>query len=371
MITAIICAAGKGERAGFARNKCFEEYEGLPVLSRTLAPFIALDEIDEILVACSQEDEAALPPLLSPFSKARPVRGGATRAESVYNALKEARGELVLVHDGARPFVSRKSILDCIASIKKYGSGVCALPATDTTALVLNGKINSVPKREQVYTLQTPQGFVKNELLSAYEKAFLENKTFTDDSGVYAEYVAPPRVYMGERENRKLTFQEDFSRGLRVGFGVDTHAFGAPADFITLGGVKIPAKSGLVAHSDGDVLAHAVMDALLSAAGLRDIGYYFPDTDEKWKGADSMLLLKEVVRLIEEQGLKAGNLSVSVLAETPRLAPHIEKIKENLAEALSLPPSKVAVAAGTNEKLGYVGEGKGITVYAYAHAICK
>lgn len=149
--------------------------------------------------------------------------------------------------------------------------------------------------------------------------------------------------------------------------------FGSPdskeKNFITLAGVKIPSEHGLKAHSDGDVLIHALMDALLSAAGLRDIGYYFPDTDEKLRGADSMELLKEVMRLIREAGFAPANASISVLAEKPRLSPHIEAMKLNVADALGIPPAAVGIAAGTNEKLGYVGEGKGITVYATV--LCK
>ncbi len=366
MITAIICAAGKGARTGFARNKLLEEYEGMPVMCRTLSRFSAIAEIDEILITCSKEDEEAFTALLAPYPQAKLVRGGNTRFESVLHALRKATGDIVLVHDGARPFVSESTIYGCIQSVKEFGSGVCALPVTDTVVGAENLDVTFVPKRKNVFTVQTPQGFYTKKLLAAYEKAHEEGKAFTDESGVYLEYAGTPRLFIGNRENRKLTFAEDFCTAPRVGFGVDTHAFGAERNFITLAGVQIPSKSGLIAHSDGDVLVHAVMDALLSAAGLRDIGYYFPDTDERYAGADSMLLLREVVQKISEQGFAVFNLSVSVLAETPRLAPYIEKMKENLASALSLPLSSVGIAAGTNEKLGYIGEGKGITVYAYA-----
>lgn len=368
MITAIICAAGKGERAGFQGNKVLEELNGLPVLSYSLSAFSPL--ADEIIVVCRQEDEAHIKKLLSPVPNARLCFGGATRTKSVYNGLTEAKGEIVLVHDAARPFVSAKIISDCIESVKKYGSGVCALPATDTTVLSEDGKVVNVPPRGSVYTVQTPQGFLKEKLIAAYEQAFREGNEFTDDSGVYAHYVERPFLFTGERANKKLTYPEDFTPAERVGFGIDTHAFytedeGRPfINFITLGGVRIPSEKILKAHSDGDVLTHALMDALLSAAGLRDIGYYFPDTDEKCKGAFSMDLLEEVLRLVHKQGLSPKNVSISILAETPRLSPYIEAIKESLSEALNLPENAIGVAAGTNEKLGYVGEGKGITVYA-------
>lgn len=385
MVTAIIVAAGKGARAGFSKNKVLCELNGLPVLCYSLSAFAPL--ADEILVACRKEDEAEITALLRPFPDARTVRGGDTRGKSVYAALKEAAGDVVLVHDAARPFVTEKLIRDCIASVGQYGSGVCALPATDTTVLAENGTVQAVPRREEVFTVQTPQGFYRDKLLAAYEKAFAEEAEFTDDGGVYARFIEPPRLFEGDRSNKKLTYAGDFAPAERVGFGIDTHAFAvAPAplssfrghseplageesheakhEHITLGGVRIPSARPLKAHSDGDVLVHALMDALLSAAGLRDIGYYFPDTDEKFRGADSMQLLDKVMRLVQGAGFTVANASISVLAETPRLSPYIEAMKQNLSKALHVPESAVGIAAGTNEKLGYIGEGKGITCYA-------
>jgi 2-C-methyl-D-erythritol 2,4-cyclodiphosphate synthase len=151
-----------------------------------------------------------------------------------------------------------------------------------------------------------------------------------------------------------------------VGFGVDTHAFGKTQDYVTLCGVKVPSESGLIAHRDGDVAVHALMDAMLSGAGLKDIGYYFPDTDEKWRGADSMEKLLEVKKLILEQGFHVKNVSIAIQAEKPRLAKYIDEMKFTLANALRIDVARVGIAAGTNEGLGYVGEGKGITVNAYA-----
>lgn len=361
MISVILCAAGSGARTGFAENKILKELSGLPVLCHSLSAFAFADEI---LITCRKEDEARITPLLSPFPQARLVRGGKTRTESVYNALSEVKGEIVLVHDAARPFVTRKIIEDCISCVKVHGSGVCALPATDTAALCQDGVIYSHPSRQEVYAVQTPQGFVTEKLLEAYEKAFAEGREseFTDDSGIYGEYIKPAHIFAGDRRNRKLTFPEDFAPAERVGFGIDTHAFGKPQDFIVLGGVKIPAKSGLVAHSDGDVLVHALMDALLSAAGLRDIGFYFPDTDPRFDNANSMEMLETVMNLLRERNFAVKNGSLSVLAESPRLFPYIEKIRANLISALD--SEAIAVAAGTNEKLGYIGEGKGITAYA-------
>lgn len=364
-VCAIVCAAGKGERAGFSKNKLLVPVGGQTVLERTVSAF-DFPEIEEILVTASEEDQEEISRLFADLPKVRIVSGGATRTQSVFRALEENRCDIVLVHDGARPFVSRRCIENCIQSVKTFGSGVCAVPSVDTVALAdENGAIASVPPRNRAYSVQTPQGFFAKELLGAYRKALAGGGEYTDDSSVYAAFVSPPRLCEGSRDNKKLTYPEDFSDGFaRTGIGIDTHAFGKPQDFILLAGVKIPSDSGLVAHSDGDVLVHAVMDAMLSAAGLKDIGHYFPDTDERWSGADSMNLLSEVRRKILAEGFAVKNLSVAVLAEKPRLSKYIDAMRLSLADALGLDPAAVGISAGTNEGLGYVGEGKGITVYA-------
>ena len=363
MISVILCAAGSGSRAGFPENKVLRELNGLPVLSYSLSAF---GEADEILIPCREEDEARIGALLSPFPGARTVRGGETREESVFSALREVKGDIVLIHDAARPFVTRETVRACIQSVQQYGSGVCALPATDTTVLARDGTVAAVPPRGMVFTVQTPQGFLSGELKHAFSLAEREGKlsSFTDESSLYAAYIAPPHLFEGDRRNKKLTYPEDFAPCERAGFGIDTHAFGKAQDYIVLAGVRIPSESGLIAHSDGDVLVHAVMDALLSAAGLFDIGHYFPDTDARFAGADSMKLLDSVMALVKKEGLAPANVSVSVLAERPRLAPYIDAMRAKLATALGISPSAVGIAAGTNETLGYVGEGRGITVYA-------
>ncbi len=348
---------GRAEEAGGVLKGC--------VLEKTISAF-DIPAVTEILVTASETDFEEISALCARFPRTRVVLGGKTRSDSVRGALKAATGEIVLVHDGARPFVSEKIISGCISSVSRFGSGICAVLAVDTVAVSENGYIGAVPPRDKVFALQTPQGFYTEELRRAYTAAEKEGGTYTDDSSVYAAFIGAPRLCEGSRENKKLTFPEDFSDNYaRAGFGVDTHAFGKKQDFILLAGVKIPSESGLVAHSDGDVLAHAVMDALLSAAGLKDIGHYFPDKDEKWRDADSMQMLREVRSLIAREGFAPKNLSVAVQAEKPRLAKFIDQIKSSLARALGLDCSAVGVSAGTNEGLGYVGEGKGITVNAY------
>ncbi len=365
-VCAVICAAGKGSRAGFAKNKLLIPFEGSTALEKTVSAF-DFPAVDEIIITSSPEDYEEITSLCAKFSRTRAVLGGDSRSQSVYNALKTTTADIVLIHDGARPFVTREIVEGCIHSVKTAGSGVCAVECRDTVATVQEGKIISVPPRAALRQIQTPQGFFRENLTYAYERAFESGKTgYTDDSSVFADYCGAPRICAGSTENIKLTYAEDFTKNaLRCGFGIDTHAFGKPQDFILLAGVKIPSESGLVAHSDGDVLVHAVMDAMLSAAGLKDIGHYFPDTDEKWRGASSMTMLAQVVELLKEKGYGVRNLSVAVQAEKPRLAKYIDEMKNSLANALRIDPAYIGVAAGTNEGLGYVGEGKGITVNAY------
>ena len=350
-VSVIICAAGKGERAGFGKNKLLAPLYGAPALYHTLKKF-AVKEIDEIIVTVSARDEKEISAVCRPFA-CTIVRGGETRTQSVKNALEKVTGEIVLIHDGARPFLSRQLILNCIDSVKRFGSAVCTVKFTDTAVCGQLGEITDRLDRDTTFCVQTPQGFYTEDIARAYELS--NGKEYTDDSAVYGEFIAPPRLIEGERQNIKLTYKEDFNRE------INTLIEGSE---VTLGGVKIPFCRSLAAHSDGDVVIHAVMDALLSAAGLKDIGHYFPDTDEKYKGADSKQLLKKVVEISTKQGFKAENVSVTVQTEKPKLAPYINNMKENIVGILGIDASATAISAGTCEGLGFVGEQLGICAYA-------
>ena len=367
-ISAVVPAAGAGARAGFSKNKLLTFFRGEPVLYRTVSALSACESIGEIVIAAAKRDIADISAMFEKFANVRAVCGGDTRTQSVLFALRACDSpDYVLIHDGARPFVTQKILSDCIETVRAHGSAVCALPVTDTIALCAEEKIGSIPDRSALYALQTPQAFSYAEILAAYEK--IGGETFTDDSGVYAKFVAPPQIFAGDVKNKKLTFREDFLSdplpAPRVGVGIDTHAFGKAQDHIVLGGARIPSESGLIAHSDGDVLVHAVMDALLSAAALPDIGHFFPDTDPAFADADSLRLLERVRDLLAEKGFAPRNVSAAIQAERPRLHKYIPAMRENIARALRISPDDVGLSAGTNEGLGYVGEGKGITVTAY------
>ena len=368
-IYAVIPAAGAGSRAGFEKNKILQKMGGVSVLWRTVSAFAQNENIAGIAVCANKNERAEIGRELCGFAKVLYADGGSTRTESVKNALEVLAAlpcppDYVLIHDAARPFVSQKIIDDCVKTVRAHGSAVCALPCTDTLVHAQNGIIAGSYDRETAFTLQTPQGFGFGELLAAYRKITPDDR-FTDDSGVYAKYVAPPFLFMGEKRNIKLTFREDFAMNeTRTGIGVDTHAFGAERKYIVLGGVRIDAPTGLHAHSDGDVLCHAVMDALLSAAGLPDIGHYFPNSSPQYKGADSLALLGKVRGILEVHGFAVGNISAAIVAEAPKLVPHIQKMKQNIADVLQISERAVGISAGTNEGLGYLGRGEGITVVA-------
>ncbi len=374
LIYAILPAAGSGTRTGFSENKILKKLGGESVLRRAALAFASNARVAGIAVCIGAAEKQAAEAALSGIENVLFAAGGDTRTQSVKNALEALAAlpcppDYVLIHDAARPFVSQKTIDGCIDCMLARGSAVCALPCTDTLVRAENGFVLHAIERQGAYALQTPQGFAFAPLLKAYRRIGAD-EPFTDDSGVYAKYVAPPCLCAGSAENKKLTFAEDFAMdAFRTGVGVDTHAF-CEGSRIVLGGVPVPHERALHAHSDGDVLCHAVADALLSAAGLPDIGHYFPNTDPQYRGANSLALLGKVRELIETEGFAVNNVSAAVLAERPKLAPYIAQMKKNLAAALGVAESAVGISAGTNERLGYIGRGEGITVLATA-ALCS
>ena len=367
-ITVIIAAAGSGERAKLNKNKILEDLGGVSVIRRTFDAFSSSGLIDEYIVAAKREEIPVIKPLLPDFVKF--AVGGATRTESVKNALKLTTGGIVLIHDGARPFVSKTVISNCMESAIKHGSGVAAIPTRDTVA-----ESSETPKylgKKGLLLIQTPQAFKAAKIKAAYEKA--GDKVFNDDGEVYLNSFGTLNFADGDKDNIKLTYPEDFNfnanKETRFGTGFDCHRLVENRKLI-LGGVEIPFEKGLLGHSDADALTHAIMDAVLSACAMRDIGFWFPDSDEKYKGADSMKLLAEVLRITGEKGFRAESVSAVIMAEKPKLSKYIPAITESLANALGVAPDKVGVSATTLEGLGFVGREEGICVHANAVVVKK
>ncbi len=365
----ILTCAGKGERAGFEKNKLLTSINGTTVLERSFSTFVKSGLIDEYVITASKEDFNEISLIANRYG-AKTVLGGLTRTDSVKNALTAVSGDVVLIHDGARPFVSQRIIKDCVESARKFGSGITAIKSRDT---VSKGKteITDYLGKEEVLIIQTPQAFNLQEIKTAYKLA--NGGAFNDDGEVYKTFIKPPHVVQGDYDNLKLTYKKDFElllnkNGVRVGTGFDCHRLVENRKLI-LGGVEIPHCKGLLGHSDADVLTHAVADAILSAASLRDIGYHFPDTDPTYKGACSIELLKKVLLLIKEKGYKVNNMSAVIMAEKPKLLGHIPAITQNLANVLSLSQEEVGIGATTLEGLGFVGREEGICVYSTATLI--
>ena len=389
-ISVIICAAGRGERAGFEKNKLLVPVNGAPVIyhtARVANKFLSClgrnDSRAELIIACSPQDMPEITAICAPFG-AIIAEGGQTRTESVFNALKAVTGEIALIHDGARPFTSVEQFLTCLDCVKEHKSGIVATPSTDTVYVTDGGWAAHIPERSAVFAVQTPQGFFTKDIKEAYEKAIASGETFTDDGSVYSRFISPARICpCGTATNRKLTYKEDFDnfspliprtvegKVEKAGIGIDVHAFGKKQDFVMLCGVKVPCDCGLVAHSDGDVALHAVMDAILSAAGLRDIGYYFPENDPAFEGADSAALLVKVINLAGERDYKVCGLSVAIQAEKPRLSAYIDEMKERLSALTGAEVNSIGISAGTSEGLGFVGEGRGICVTCAATLTLK
>ena len=374
----VIVAAGRGHRAGLGQNKVFYRLEGRSVLSRCLDAFVASGLVDGLVLVLSEDDFDRYAALCRDEGACPLVRqvvpGGKTRRESVYNGLKALPKDvgIVAVHDAARPFVSRAVIAATIDSARQWGSGVISTPVVDTIKLIGADGSVTTPDRSMLRAVQTPQTFDAARLLAAHERAAAEGLEVTDDAMLFEHYYGAVRLVTadGAEENKKLTTRADFEAldagslpELRVGHGWDAHRL-AEGRRLVLCGVEIPHDRGLDGHSDADVALHALMDALLGAAGEGDIGRHFPDTDPAYEGISSMVLLERVTDLLAREGWRAVNADVTIIAQRPKLAPHMAQMRENLARALGT--RAVNVKATTSERMGFEGEELGIS----AQAVC-
>ena len=377
---AVIVAAGRGERAGLGMNKVFIAVSGRSVLARCLDAFEDSGRFDGAVLVLSERDRASYDDLAAregPFPLVRRIAsGGETRRDSVYSGLRALPedAELVAIHDAARPFVSRDVIDATLESAGQYGSGVISTPVVDTIKQVRpDGSVISL-ERASLRAVQTPQTFDRIKILEAHEWARREGVEATDDAMLYEKFYGSVRLVSapGAEANRKLTTRADFDAlnapnapDVRVGQGYDVHRL-VEGRRLVLCGVEIPFEKGLDGHSDADVAIHALMDALLGALGEGDIGRHFPDTDPAYAGADSMKLLAVVMRKVRAAGYRVGNADVTIVAQRPKLAGYMDAMKQSVARGLGVAPDRVNVKATTTERLGFEGEGLGISAQAVA-----
>lgn len=374
---AIVVAAGRSSRMGDGPKKQYRLLAGRPVLSRTLEVFEHAPAVDGVvLVVAPGEEEWCRREIVSRFgfTKVTAVAaGGEARRDSVWAGLQVVGScALVLVHDGVRPFVTAEQVAAVAEAAREHGAATLAVPPKDTVKMSVSpgGSVSTLP-REHLWLVQTPQAFRRDVLVEAHRRAREQGLVGTDDTSLAEAAGYRVRMVPGAYTNVKITTPEDlaFAEALLgggpvlVGFGYDVHRLVDDRKLI-LGGVEVPYHQGLSGHSDADVLVHAVMDALLGAAGAGDIGRWFPDDDPAYRGISSLDLLVRVAVFLRERGLEAANLDAVLVAQAPRLSPFIPQMQDNMARVLGVSPEVVNVKATTTEGLGFTGSGAGIAAYA-------
>ena len=383
----LVVAAGRGSRVGGVLPKQYLRLAGASMLTHTLTSLVQTnaqilvvinpDDIDLYLASISRLDGQGVSQRLLP-----PVFGGETRQDSVRYGLDALADlskppDLVLIHDGARPFPTPALIARAVAAAQKNGAAAPGLLVTDTIKEVDGaGRIVATPERAILRAVQTPQAFRFDLIHAAHRAAHAAGaRELTDDAAI-AEWAGHPvHIFEGDPANMKVTTPADVAVAearlirdcpdIRMGQGYDVHAFG-PGDHVWLGGLKVPHSKGLVGHSDADVLSHAITDALYGALGDGDIGSHFPPSDAQWKGANSAIFLKAAADAVRARGGMIAHIDATVVCETPKVGPHRDAIRQRIAETVDLPLDRVAVKATTSERLGFTGREEGIASLAIA-----
>ena len=392
-VAAIVAAGGQGQRLGAGQPKQFLEIDGRSLLQRSVEALLGTGLVADVVVVApaGQVERVAAAPWVD-RGRVRVVAGGARRQDSVANGFDAVPrdAEIVLVHDAARPFVSREVVARTVAAAAAHGAAIAAVRARDTVkhASVDAGRevVQGTLPRDEIFLAQTPQAF-RREVLDAAVRAGRLGAEATDEAAL-AE-LAGQRVTLVEGDvlNMKITTEADLriarvlaaaertggpgavsresGASVRVGSGYDLHRF-VPGRPLVLGGIRIPADVGLAGHSDADAIAHALTDAILGAAALGDIGQLFPDSDQRWKDADSLMMLRAAVERVRAAGYVVGNVDVTVIAERPKIGPHRDAIRASLARALGVDPDRVSVKGKTNEGVDALGRGEALAVHAVA-----
>jgi 2-C-methyl-D-erythritol 4-phosphate cytidylyltransferase/2-C-methyl-D-erythritol 2,4-cyclodiphosphate synthase len=377
---AILVAAGRGLRAGSGGPKQYRTIGGQTVIFRAMQAFCQHPDIFAVQPVVSPDDTALFNDAVASLRHAPPANGGATRQASVHaglEALVAEKPDIVLIHDAARPFVTSAVISRAIEAAGRTGAAVPAIPVTDTIKLVGDaGDVEGTPERARLRIAQTPQAFRYDVILEAHRRAARENRSdFTDDAALAEWAGLTVATFEGDAANMKLTTPEDFVReearlgamlgDIRTGTGYDVHAFGE-GDHVMLCGVRVPHNKGFLAHSDGDVGLHALVDAILGALADGDIGSHFPPSDPKWKGASSDRFLKYAVERVTARGGRVANLEVTMICERPKIGPLRDSMRAKIAEISGVNISRIAVKATTSERLGFTGREEGIAATASA-----
>jgi 2-C-methyl-D-erythritol 4-phosphate cytidylyltransferase/2-C-methyl-D-erythritol 2,4-cyclodiphosphate synthase len=347
---AILVAAGRGLRAGSGGPKQYRMIGGLSVIFRAMEPFCRHPEVFAVQPVLNPDDTAIFNAAVRELRYQPPASGGATRQASVHaglEALTSQKPDVVLIHDAARPFVSAALISRAIDAAGRTGAAIPAIPVTDTIKLIGEaGNVEATPERARLRIAQTPQAFRYDVILDAHRRAAREGRSdFTDDAALAEWAGLTVATFEGDPANMKLTTPEDFVReearlasvvgDVRIGTGYDVHAFG-DGDHLMICGVRVPHTKGFLAHSDGDVGLHALVDAILGALADGDIGSHFPPSDPKWKGASSDRFLKYAVDRVTARGGRIANLEVTLICERPKIGPLRDIMRARIAEISGL-----------------------------------
>jgi 2-C-methyl-D-erythritol 4-phosphate cytidylyltransferase / 2-C-methyl-D-erythritol 2,4-cyclodiphosphate synthase len=379
---ALILAAGRGARAPGPVPKQYLALGAGSAVARTVEVMLSAPAIDLVQVVIHAADESLYAAAIGTGAAGLlpAVHGGATRQQSALNgllALEPHAPDRVLIHDGARPFLSVELIDRVLAALAQSPAAIAALPVTDSIKRAdAGGLIAASLERASLWRAQTPQGFAFAPILAAHRAAAAAGHRDMSDDAAVAEW-AGLRVALvpGSEHNRKLTTSEDLAMAtalgladVRTGLGFDVHRFHA-GDHVWLCGVKIPHTHALEGHSDADVALHALTDALLGALGEGDIGQLFPDSDPRWRGASSHIFLSEAARRVRLAGAEVSNVDLTIVCEAPRIGPYTAAMRARVGAILGLAPERVGVKATTTESLGFTGRREGIAALATATVV--
>jgi 2-C-methyl-D-erythritol 4-phosphate cytidylyltransferase/2-C-methyl-D-erythritol 2,4-cyclodiphosphate synthase len=388
-VSAVIVAAGRGERAGQSVEgpKQYRRIGGEAVLAHTMRAFLDCPSIDHVVAVIHKEDEALFALALGDqISRVTAVIGGPTRQESTrlgLLALKDKSPDHVLIHDGVRPFISVDLLERVIFNLTPHIGVLPVLAVSDTLKSAgSDAMVSTTVPRAGLYAAQTPQAFPYLPILSAHDAAFAAGRSdFTDDSAIAEWHGLPVRIVEGSVDNTKLTWAKDIEMAderlsqkqplfpdVRTGNGYDVHSF-EPGNGVMLAGVFIEHDRKLSGHSDADVALHALTDALLATRGAGDIGTHFPPSDPQWKGAASQIFVEHAVKIVKDAGGRIANADITLICEAPKVGPHREAMTAALSKMLGISTDRISVKATTNEKLGFIGRKEGIAAIATASVI--
>lgn len=387
-IAAVIVAAGRGERAGASAEgpKQYRRIAGTAVLARTLGVFIRHPSIARIVVVIHRDDDALFAAAVGELPvHVITVHGGATRQQSTLLGLRALAGtapDVVLIHDGVRPFVDGATIDRVIAGTDQQHGAIPALPVADTLKrAAADGTIAATVDRSVLHAAQTPQAFPFGKIRAAHEEAAAAGRNdFTDDAAIAEWAGIAVRLVAGSPDNTKITWAKDIALAeqrlsgttgfpdVRTGNGYDVHSF-EPGDHVTLCGVAIPYGMRLSGHSDADVGLHALTDALLATCGAGDIGTHFPPSDPQWRGAASHIFVEHAAKIVRGRGGRIANADVTLICEAPRVGPHRAAMVAAMASMLGISADRVSVKATTNEGMGFIGRKEGIAAIATASVV--